>query len=138
VHAVEVAPRVIPRQASNQTTSPSVSRRIQTKPAPANNQIVLNPPLVKPETAPSQPTVNAEAGIPSGTTIDMSNWVRYQQYMPVGMVQLFEGNYPWKMPRDIEIDVGPTATYSLPKGYEDATRRYSSAVRIVHLTNGAY
>jgi len=51
-------------------------------------------------------------------------------------VQLFEGNYPWKMPRDIEIDVGPTATYSLPKGHEDATRRYSSAVRIVHLTNG--
>jgi hypothetical protein len=66
----------------------------------------------------------------------MGNWVEYQRYMPVGMVQLFEGNYVWKMPRDIEINVGPTAVDKFPTGYTDATRKYREAVRIVHLPNG--
>jgi hypothetical protein len=134
-HAVEVAPRITPREASNHPKPPSVSRVTPNKPLPASTQIGSKQ-LVSSKPMFSQPSADTEAGIPAGTTINMANWVKYQRYMPVGMVQLFEGNYFWKMPRDVEINVGPTATYSLPKGYNDATRKYSEAVRIVHLANG--
>jgi hypothetical protein len=39
----------------------------------------------------------------------MQNWQQYKQFMPVGMIDLFEGKYYWKMPSDI----GPTAAGSL-------------------------
>jgi hypothetical protein len=42
-----------------------------------------------------------------GTKITMSNWQQYRQFMPVGMIHEFEGRYAWKMPADVEIDIGP-------------------------------
>ena len=59
-------------------------------------------------------------GIPPGSRITMQNWQQYQQYMPLGMIALFKGSYFWKMPRDVEIDVGPTVSYPLPKTYAQA------------------
>jgi hypothetical protein len=44
----------------------------------------------------------------------MQNWRQYQQYMPDGMVALFEGQYFWKMPDDVLMDVGPTIIHPLP------------------------
>jgi uncharacterized protein DUF1329 len=77
-----------------------------------------------------------QGGIPPGTRITMQNWQQYQQYMPLGMIALFKGSYFWKMPRDVEIDVGPTVSYPVPKTYAQATEKYSGQVRVVHLPNG--
>jgi Protein of unknown function (DUF1329) len=71
-----------------------------------------------------------------GTRITAANWRQYQQYMPRGMVELFKGNYYWRMPPDVEIDVGPTVSYPSPGFYVDATEKNSGQVRVVHLPNG--
>ncbi len=81
-------------------------------------------------------TANQPATIAPGTKITMQNWRQYQQFMPFGMIELFKGNYFWKIPQDIEIDVGPTVSYPLPKSYVAATEKYSSQVRVVHLADG--
>ncbi|MBF6571364.1 MAG: DUF1329 domain-containing protein [Candidatus Binataceae bacterium] len=75
-------------------------------------------------------------GIPIGTKITMANWQQYQAFMPDGMVQLFQGALFWKMPPDLEIDIGPTYNYPLPKSYNDATEQYSPQVRLQRLPNG--
>ncbi|MBV8771368.1 MAG: DUF1329 domain-containing protein [Deltaproteobacteria bacterium] len=76
------------------------------------------------------------ATIPPGTTITMQNWQRYSQFMPDGMVALFEGKYFWKMPADVSMEVGPTILHALPPGYLAATEKYSGQVRIVELPSG--
>jgi hypothetical protein len=76
------------------------------------------------------------ATIEPGTTITVKNWRQYEQFMPLGMIELFEGHRFWKMPQNVEIDVGPTVMYPLPKGYVDATEKYSGQVRVLHLHNG--
>jgi hypothetical protein len=63
--------------------------------------------------------------IPSGTSITMQNWQLYKQFMPDGMVALFEGKYFWKMPADVEMEVGPTVIHPLPSGYIEATEKFS-------------
>lgn len=78
------------------------------------------------------------AMIPPGTKITMANWRRYERFMPDGMVKLFEGTRFWKMPADVEIDVGPTRIYSLPRGYLEATEKYGGQTRVVVLPNGHY
>jgi hypothetical protein len=55
----------------------------------------------------------------------MQNWQRYKQYMPDGMVALFEGEYFWKMPADVSIIVGPTIIHPLPSNHLAATEKYS-------------
>jgi hypothetical protein len=66
----------------------------------------------------------------------MQNWRQYRQYMPLGMVELFEGKHFWRMPADMEIVVGPTIAEKLPRGYREATEKYSPNVRVVHLPDG--
>src|SRR5260370_25725357 len=56
--------------------------------------------------------------------------------MPMGMIELFRGAHFWKMPRNVEIDVGPTVSYPVPRFYVDATEKNSSQVRVVHLPDG--
>src|SRR5277367_3662121 len=58
---------------------------------------------------------------PAGAKITMANWQQYKQFMPLGMQKLFEGEYYWKMPADVEIDVGPTHMGNLTKTYVEAT-----------------
>jgi len=48
--------------------------------------------------------------------------------MPLGMIKLFEGKFFWKMPADIEIDIGPTIDERPPAAYIKATEEYSSRV----------
>jgi Protein of unknown function (DUF1329) len=74
--------------------------------------------------------------IPVGTKITMQNWQQYKQFMPDGMIELFEGKYFWKMPPDVEIDIGPTVNFPQPKTYMDATERYSGQVQLAKLPNG--
>jgi hypothetical protein len=74
--------------------------------------------------------------IPPGTKITNQNWQQYKQYMPVGMIGLFEGTYFWKMPSDIEMNVGPTVSHPLTKAYMDASEKYGSQTRVVHDPDG--
>jgi Protein of unknown function (DUF1329) len=76
------------------------------------------------------------AAIPPGTVITMSNWQQFKEFMPEGMIALFEGSYFWKMPADVEMDVGPTVINPLPKGYLEATERYASQVKLIPLPDG--
>lgn len=78
------------------------------------------------------------APIPPGTKITTANWRQYQQFMPDGMVALFQGGQSWKMPDDVEIDVGPTIIHPLPKGYAEATEKYAEQVRLQSLDGGAH
>ncbi|MGH7933449.1 MAG: DUF1329 domain-containing protein [Candidatus Binataceae bacterium] len=78
----------------------------------------------------------ADATIAPGTQITMSNWRQYKQFMPDTMVSLFQGTYFWKMPSDVEIDIGPAAIHPLPKGYLDATEKYAPQAKLVELPDG--
>lgn len=77
-------------------------------------------------------------GIPPGTRITMQNWRQYQKFMPHGMVVLFQGTRFWKMPADVEMDVGPTVIHPLPKNYRQATQKYASGVKLVALPDGGF
>src|SRR5260221_5246489 len=83
--------------------------------------------------APGAPSNDA---IPTGTHITMQNWQNSKQFMPDGMVALFEGKYFWKMPADVSMEIGPTVNYPLPKNYLEATEKYSGQVKIVELPDG--
>ena len=90
---------------------------------------------------PVQPPQPREAAVtgssdPVGTRITIQNWQKYREYMPDGMVALFEGKYYWKMPPDVEMEVGPTTVYPLPKDYVEATEKYASQVKLVDLPGG--
>jgi uncharacterized protein DUF1329 len=74
--------------------------------------------------------------IPPGTVITMQNWQNYRQFMPDGMAAMFEGKYFWKMPPDVQMQVGPTTIIPLPKNYLAATEKYAGQVRIVELSGG--
>ena len=77
---------------------------------------------------PTRKIVPAQPSIPFDSPITAQKQ-RYQQYMPVGMVELFKGTQFWKMPADVEINVGPTIIEELPRGYTDATENYSHGAR---------
>jgi hypothetical protein len=74
--------------------------------------------------------------IPPGTTITMQNWQSYRQLMSDGMAAMFEGKYFWKMPPDVQMEVGPTMLTPLPKNYLEATEKYAGQVRIIELPDG--
>jgi hypothetical protein len=80
----------------------------------------------------------AEATLAPGTKITMANWQQYKQFMPDGMIALFQGTYFWKMPQDVEMDVGPTQVFPAPRGYLEATEKYGSQTQVVVLPNGHY
>jgi Protein of unknown function (DUF1329) len=80
-----------------------------------------------------------EGDIPIGTTITMANWQQYQQFMPLGMIKLFEGRYGWKMPSDVQITVGPSHVGgNLPATWVAATEKYGSQTQVELLPNGHY
>ncbi len=74
--------------------------------------------------------------IPPGTTITMRNWQNFKQYMPDGMIAMFQGKLAWKMPDDVAMEVGPPVNYPLPKNYLEATEKYASQIKIVELPDG--
>jgi len=71
-----------------------------------------------------------------GTKITMQNWAQYKDFMPNGLAKLFAGDFPWKLPSDVEIDIGPTANVPEPPTYVAATEKYGSQTQVVHLSNG--
>jgi hypothetical protein len=78
------------------------------------------------------------ATIPIGTKITMGNWQQYRQFMPDGMSGLFEGKYFWKMPADVEMDIGPTRAFAPPAGFVFATEKYGGQAQAVVLPDGRH
>src|ERR1700733_14162065 len=74
--------------------------------------------------------------LPPGTKITMANWQQFKNFMPLGMQKFFEGTYGWKMPADVEIDVGPTHMGNVTKNYIEATEKYGSQDTVTVLPNG--
>ncbi len=74
--------------------------------------------------------------ITPGTKITTQNWQQYRAFMPDGMQELFEGKYFWKMPADVEIEVGPTVIHPLPPGYQEATEKFGNQTQVVELPDG--
>jgi len=80
-----------------------------------------------------------QGDLPIGTKITMSNWQQYKQFMPLGMTKLFEGQYGWKMPAGVEMDVGPSHEGgNLPKKWVEATEKYGPQTGVETLANGHY
>ncbi len=94
------------------------------------------PAAATPATPGGASTSAAPATIPPGTVITMANWQKYRQFMPDGMIDLFAGKYFWKMPADVQMDIGPTVIHPLPKNYVAATEKYSGQTQIVALPDG--
>jgi hypothetical protein len=88
------------------------------------------------ETSASGTTAIDQGGISAGTTITSQNWQTYRAFMPEGMISLFEGQYFWKMPADVQMEVGPTIVLPLPRAYAEATDKYAPLVSIVELLSG--
>lgn len=80
----------------------------------------------------------AQASILPGTTITLRNWQTYRQFMSEGMVELFEGEQFWRLPKDLRIEVGPTIPIPLPKRYLADTAAYSNRVKLVRTSSGGY
>jgi hypothetical protein len=101
---------------------------------------VLAPALCALLLAVNPRSARAEQGTPPppGTKITMQNWQQYKDFMPDGLVQLFQGNLFWKLPQDVEIDIGPTVNIPEPPGYVEATEKYSGQTQVVHLPNGNF
>jgi hypothetical protein len=76
--------------------------------------------------------------IPIGTKITQVNWQQYQQFMTEGMKAVFAGTYFWHMPKNVEIEVGPTKPIPAPKPYLQDTEKYSSQVTLEPLPDGGY
>ncbi|HJU29090.1 MAG TPA: DUF1329 domain-containing protein [Candidatus Binataceae bacterium] len=128
------------RQLSQSNPSLAPARPVNTlnihqREAPSPNARSVTLPPGKTPSRPAAVIAQQTPGL-TGVTITMRNWKEYQQYMPAGMIALFEGSYFWKAPADIEIRVGPTIAEHPAAGYLEATARYSGNVRVVHLANG--
>ncbi len=80
----------------------------------------------------------ADETIPPGTKITMENWQQYKQFMPDGMIALFSGQYFWKMPADVEIDVQAPVIYPLPKAFWDTVEKYSGQTSLVKMPDGRF
>src|ERR1700752_851000 len=74
--------------------------------------------------------------IPIDTKIAMQNWQQYRQFMPDGMIALFEGKYFWKMPAAGEMNSAPPRAFAPPPGYIAATEKYGRQTRAVVLPDG--
>lgn len=105
-------------------------------PRPGLSQGTVLPKDNSTTAAPEGDSAKPADTIPPGTALTMQNWRNYRQFMPDGMIALFEGSYFWKMPADVRIEVGPTVIHPLPKNYVEATEKYSSQLKLVELPGG--
>jgi Protein of unknown function (DUF1329) len=95
------------------------------------------PQLQSPGASPLRPETNPPlAPNDAPAKITKQNWRQYRAYMSDGMAMLFAGTYFWKMPQDVQMEIGPTVLHTLPRNYRDATEKYSDQVRLVDLPGG--
>lgn len=88
------------------------------------------------------PAIDAQAtpggAATAGQKITVTNWQNYRQFMSQGMIALFDESQFWGVPRELEIDVGPTLPIPLPAKYLDDTEKYSGRVTLIKLPTGGY
>ena len=89
-------------------------------------------PPATPQETPQPPA------IPPGTIINKSNWMQYKQFFTDGEIGLWEGKWFWKMPDDVQINVGPTKVYPLPEPFVDLSEKYGDQTQLVKLPNGRW
>jgi hypothetical protein len=85
-----------------------------------------------------QDTQNQGSPPPVGTKITINNWQQYKAFLPFGMVKLFQKQYQWQMPDDVEIDRGPARYGNLPKTWLDTTEKYGAQDTVEVLPNGHF
>ena len=76
--------------------------------------------------------------VPAGTSITYKNWQQYSRFMPTGMQAIFAGDHFWRMPPDVQIEIGPTIPIALPRRYLDDTASYAKQVTLTHAADGGY
>jgi len=76
--------------------------------------------------------------VPEGTVISAANWRRYARFMPAGMQAIFAGDHFWRMPSDVQIEIGPTIPIALPQKFLDDTASYAKQVRLAQAAEGGY
>jgi len=79
-----------------------------------------------------------EPSIAPGSRITLQNWQRYKQFMSAGMIALFEGSHFWRLPPNIEIEIGPTISIPLPAKYLQDTARYANRTALTKTRDGGY
>ncbi len=79
-----------------------------------------------------------QGDLPIGTKVTTQNYKQYEQFMPLGMIKMFEGIYGWKMPQDVEMEVGPVHHGFLPKSWIEATEKYGSQTSVEVTSSGHY
>jgi len=69
--------------------------------------------------------------LPPGTEITLDNWKPYQDYMSMGMREIFRGDRFFKILPGQKLIVGPTIPVGLPKLFQAATEKYAGTASIV-------
>ena len=73
-----------------------------------------------------------------GTLITYANWRQYKQFMPPAMQALFTGEHFWKLPADVQLEVGPTIPMPLPPAYLADTEKNARRVTLKKLPDAGY
>jgi len=81
---------------------------------------------------------SAAAQIPPGTTISQANWQNFKQFMPPAMQALFAGQSFWKMPAEVQLEIGPTQPIPLPPAYMADTEKNAGKTRLKKLPDAGY
>ncbi|HEY2107774.1 MAG TPA: hypothetical protein VGH29_18400, partial [Candidatus Binataceae bacterium] len=53
----------------------------------------------------------AQPPLPVGTKITQQNWQQYKSYLSQGLIEIWSGKHPWKLPADAVMEVGPNREY---------------------------
>jgi hypothetical protein len=113
-----------------------LTRPVQAGPPPEQVETTPAVGVVTPEESASVETETPE--IPPGTTITKSNWTQYKQFFSTGEIGLWEGRWFWKMPDDVQINVGTTQVYPLPEPFIQLTEKYGDQTRLIRLADGRW
>jgi hypothetical protein len=90
------------------------------------------------QASPADP-VDSDAAAPQpGTQITYANWQNYKEFMPPAMQALFIGEHFWKMPADLQMEVGPTLPMPLPPTYLADTEKNAGRVSLRKLPDAGY
>jgi hypothetical protein len=130
-------PLSLPIIATLVTAAVALSGMIHAAPPPEQ---IENPPPPLETVTPTQPSSLESSGptIAPGTTITKSNWMQYKQFFSVGEIGLWEGKWFWKMPDDVQINVGPTQVYPLPEPFVELSEKYGDQTRLIRLADGRW
>jgi hypothetical protein len=87
---------------------------------------------------PADPAPPDAVAPPPGTQITYANWQSYKEFMPPAMQALFTGEHFWKMPVDVQMEVGPTLPMPLPPAYLSDTEKNAGRATLRKLPDAGY